>query len=111
MDLNALLDLDVIAVEGEETVSVLVELSAPELATSAERRPSALEVVLDRSGSMGGERLEAAKRGLVTLVDRLSPADSFGLVVFDDEAQVAVPAGPLHDKAAVRALIESVWAG
>ena len=111
MDLNALLDLDVVAIEGEETVSVLVELTAPEAEAKTERRPSALQVVLDRSGSMAGERLEAAKRGLVTLVDRLSPADSFGLVVFDDQVHVAVPAGPLHDKAAVRALIESIPAG
>ena len=111
MDLNALLDLDVVAIEDEETVSVLVELSAPEAEVKRERRRSALQVVLDRSGSMEGERLEAAKRGLVALVDRLSPADSFGLVVFDDQVHVAVPAGPLHDKAAVRALIESIPAG
>ena len=39
MDLNALLDLDVVAIEGEETVSVLVELSAPEADAGTERRP------------------------------------------------------------------------
>src|SRR4051794_5873483 len=101
MDLNAQLDLDGVAVEGEETVSVLVELSAPHTEAAVERRPSTLEIVLDRSGSMAGERLEAAKRGLVTLIDRLAPTDSFGLVSFDDEVQVAVPAAPLHDKPAV----------
>ena len=111
MELNALLDVDVVAIEGEETVSVLVELAAPASDASGARPPSTLEVVLDRSGSMAGERLDAAKRGLLTLIDRLAPSDSFGLVTFDDEVQVVVPAGPLDDKALVRALIESVTDG
>src|SRR4051794_4325322 len=104
MDIHALLDLDMVAIEGDETVSVLVELSAPETDRAAQRRPCMLEVVLDRSGSMAGERLDAAKRGLISLIDRLSPADPFGLVTFDDDVQVAVPAAPLQDKAAACAL-------
>src|SRR4051794_8389563 len=96
MDIHALLDLDIVAIEGEETVSVLVELSAPKTHGAAQRRSSTLEVVLDRSGSMAGERLDAAKRGLLSLVDRLSPSDRFGLVIFDDDVQVAVPAAPLQ---------------
>ena len=59
-----------------------------------------MQVVLDRSGSMDGERLDAAKQALGALVDRLDPTDRFGVVAFDDEVQVVVPAGALHDKAA-----------
>ena len=40
-------------------------------------------MVLDRSGSMAGDRLEQAKLALITLVDRLDPHDRFGLVTFD----------------------------
>ena len=47
---------------------------------------------------MGDGRLEAAKEALLSLVGRLDPTDNFGLVVFSDEAAVAVPAGPLRDK-------------
>ncbi len=50
---------------------------------------------------MDGAPLEGAKKALIALVRRLEPTDNFGLVTFDDSAQVVVPAGPLTDKDAV----------
>jgi len=111
MHLNALLDLEIVAVESEDQVSVLLELAAPTAKSDEPRAPAALEVVLDRSGSMQGDRLEAAKAALESLVDRLDPTDSFGLVVFDDDVQVAVPAGPLTDKDWVRYRIRCIESG
>ena len=111
MHLNATLDLDVVAIEAEDQISVLLELTAPAAETSRTRRPSTLQVVLDRSGSMTGEPLESAKAALIDLVGRLEPTDHFGLVVFDDEVHVAVPAAPLTDKDAVRGLIASIPPG
>ena len=98
MHLNATLDLDVVAIEAEDRISVLLELAAPAAKTSRTRPPSTLQVVLDRSGSMAGDPLESAKAALIDLVGRLEPTDHFGLVVFDDEVHVAVPAAPLTDK-------------
>jgi Ca-activated chloride channel family protein len=57
------------------------------------------------------DRLEGAKYALLALVDRLDPTDNFGLVTFDDEATVVVPAGPLTDKDAVRRAISNVSLG
>jgi Ca-activated chloride channel homolog len=111
MHLNALLDLDIVAVEAEDEVSVLLELRAPKAPASRKRAPAALEIVLDRSGSMDGDRLEAAKGAIESLIGRLDPTDSFGLVVFDDQVQVAVPAGPLTDKAAICQLVRSIYSG
>ncbi|MDQ3434735.1 MAG: VWA domain-containing protein [Actinomycetota bacterium] len=111
MQLNTLLDLDIVAVEAEDEVSVLLELAAPQADSQRTRAPAALEIVLDRSGSMSGDRLEAAKGAIEALIDRLDPTDSFGLVVFDDEVQVAVPAGPLTDKEAVRRLVRGLDPG
>ncbi|MEO6471923.1 MAG: VWA domain-containing protein, partial [Aeromicrobium sp.] len=70
-----------------------------------------LQVVLDRSGSMAGAPLEGAKKALIALVRRLEPTDNFGLVTFDDSAQVVVPAGPLTDKESAIHLIEGVRSG
>ena len=111
MNLNALLDVDVVSVEAEDQVSLLLELVAPERDAGSQRPPGTLQVVLDRSGSMGDGRLEAAKDALEALIARLDPADNFGLVVFDDQVQVPVPAGPLTDKDRVRALIRGIWPG
>ena len=111
MDINALLDVDLVAVESEDHLSVLLELTAPGRDSGAQRPPSTLQVVLDRSGSMSGERLDAAKDALESLIARLDPTDNFGLVTFDDEVAVPIPAGPLADKQAAREAIRSVWPG
>src|SRR5262245_26070944 len=109
MDISAILDVDVVAVEAEDHLSVLLELAAPGRDSGAQRPPSTLQVVLDRSGSMSGERLDAAKDALESLIARLDPTDNFGLVIFDDEVAVTVPARPLADKQAAREAIRSVW--
>jgi Ca-activated chloride channel family protein len=111
MHLNALLDVDVVAVEAEDQVSVLLELVAPTHEGDRERQPATLQVVLDRSGSMGGGQLDAAKEALDALIARLDPADNFGLVVFDDTVEVALAAGPLRDKTAARRAVAAVEAG
>src|SRR4051795_11054697 len=111
MHVNAHLDVDLVAVEQTDQITVMLELVAPERPPGEQRPPATVQVVLDRSGSMDmGERLPAARSALKALVDRLEPGDAFGLVVFDDEVDVVVPAGPVTDKAAIRAAIDSVWA-
>lgn len=111
MKINTLLDVDLVAHEAEDEVALLLELQAPSAPIGATRPQASLEVVLDRSGSMAGGPLEGAKKALVALVRRLEPTDNFGLVAFDDHAQVVVPAGPLTDKDAVIARIQSVLPG
>ncbi|MBX9387508.1 ADP-ribosylglycohydrolase family protein [Streptomonospora nanhaiensis] len=111
MHLSALLDFDVIPVDADDHVTVLVDVTAPEQPKDAARPPATLQVVLDRSGSMGGARLDGAIRALLSLVDRLDPADNFGLVTFDNQARVEVPAGPLTDKDAARRRIAAIRAG
>jgi Ca-activated chloride channel homolog len=68
-------------------------------------------VVLDRSGSMDGERLHTALVALDLLVTRLSDDDQFGLVAFDDTVEVVVPAGHLNDRERVRGAIAAIVAG
>jgi len=111
MKINALLDVNVVAHETDDEVAVLLEIEAPEAAADVARPQASLQIVLDRSGSMSGAPLEGAKKALAALVRRLDPTDNFGLVTFDDSAQVVVPAGPLTDKEGVLALIEGVYTG
>lgn len=111
MKLNALLDVDLVAVEADDEISLMLDLKAPADKNRGERPPASLQVVLDRSGSMYGGRLEAAQAALIELVDRLDARDNFGVVAFDDSTLVAVPAGPLTDKELVKARIAALMPG
>lgn len=110
MHISAHLDFDVVALQADDELSLLLEMKAPPVPGSEERAPVALQVVLDRSGSMQGAPLYAAQGALHTVLDKLGPEDSFGLVVFDHEVHVAVPGGPVTDKEAVRKAVWSIAA-
>ena len=111
MHLSTLLACDLVAVEQNDELTLLVELTAPTTTAATTRQPATLQVVLDRSGSMAGDRLEGAKSALIALVDRLDPADNLGVLAFDDDTQIVVPAGPLTSKTAVKHAIATVDAG
>lgn len=111
MHITTHLDLDVVALEGADEISLLVELTAPTAASERTHLPRTLVVVLDRSGSMQGERLAGAQRALSDLVDRLDPQDRFGLVTFDNSVRLDIPAAPLVDKAQAKQRIAAIRSG
>ena len=110
MDLDAKLDVDLVAVQAEDIVTCLLTLTAP-IPDGLDSRPGeCLIAVVDRSGSMRGGRIESVRIALHSLVDRLKPQDTFGVVVFDDQALVHVPARRIdqHDIGVVHQLIETI---
>lgn len=112
MKFTAMLDVNVVAHETDDEVTVLLELEAPPAPDTDEKRPAnTLQVVLDRSGSMAGEPLRGAVDALVDIVGRLDQRDRFGVVVFDSSAQVVVPCAPLTDKAEVVEALRSIGPG
>ena len=97
MHVKAHLDLDLVALEAADQLTLLLDLTAPITDKAKNRAPQAIQVVLDRSGSMDGAPLESAKGSLLKLVDRLAPQDFFGLVAFDDQALVILPMRRVQD--------------
>ena len=74
--------------EGDEGTYQLTVLPP---ASSAPPRPRDLVLVLDRSGSMGGWKMVAARRAAARIVDTLTTGDRFAVLTFDD--RIDRPAG------------------
>ena len=105
------LQYDLIAVECEDTVHALLELTAPAADHAKERPPAALQVVIDRSGSMADGRLYAALQALDSLIGQLRAEDRLGLVTFDSKVAVPVAAGPIGVGAPVRQALSTIYPG
>ena len=113
MIVKAILDLDMVALESDDRVTLMLDLTAPINEASKDRPGQAVQIVLDRSGSMEGGPLESAKESILKLIDRLAPQDSFGLVAFDDTALVIAPIRTMadHDMPALRRAVREMHTG
>ena len=72
-------------------LNVLARISPPRIERIQRRQPVAIALVIDRSGSMAGPKLKAAKNAAQQLVRMLAPSDRVSVVSFDQEVRIDVP--------------------
>lgn len=82
----------------------------PELQTP-QRPPLNLALVIDRSGSMAGEKLSYARKAARSLAAELTARDRLAIVTFDDEVQIVVPSGPVDSALPFLQAINTIEAG
>jgi len=70
-----------------------------------------LIIVMDRSGSMAGNKLELAKEAAARSVELLREEDTLGFIAFDDRPWVIVETEPLKDKKEAAEKIREVTPG
>ena len=78
---------------------VLARIAAPRATTERERPPVNLAIVLDRSGSMSGEKIRVAKVAVEEAIARLRPDDRFSVVAYDDVVDVVIESTPASAEA------------
>ncbi|MBK9989280.1 MAG: VWA domain-containing protein [Verrucomicrobia bacterium] len=75
------------------------------------RPPVNLSIVIDRSGSMEGEKLARAREAALEALGRLAPDDVLSVVVYDTEVQTLVPAQCVGDGRSIASAIRGIRAG
>ena len=98
----------------EQTVDVLIRITAPvpsrDLRNWKGRPDLNLSLVVDRSGSMEGEKMVRAREAAMFCVDQMLPSDRLSVVTFDDRVEVLFPSEPVTNKQAMKELIARVTA-
>lgn len=95
MQVTTKLDYQVVPRGEFFTVRLLVRLT-PQTREEGARRPLNIGLVLDRSGSMEGEKLRCVKSASRQLISMLSAGDILSITTFDDNAAGLVPAIPIE---------------
>lgn len=85
-----------------------VRLRAPD---EEEKQSAAVALILDRSGSMAGEKLEMAKGASIATAEVLGRNDHLGVYAFDTEVKVVAPMARLTSTSAVSGQISALTAG
>ena len=65
-------------------------------------------LIIDKSSSMEGRKIELARLSAIGVVDHLKPVDSIGVLIFDNSFQWAVPMRHAEDKSMIKRLISGI---
>jgi len=87
-------DRTVLPAGQEEKAVVKITVDAAEAPPLTKRTPVNVSLVLDRSSSMGGQKIEQARLAALEAVRRLHPDDVVSVVTYDSVVETMVPAQP-----------------
>lgn len=90
------------------TTFVRVALEGIDIPRSGERTPVNVAIVLDRSGSMNGEKMRRAREAAEVAVDYLSNDDIVSVLAYDDVVEVVIPATKASDKQRIKRAIRNI---
>jgi uncharacterized protein YegL len=69
---------------------------------------TAVILIIDKSSSMEGKKIELARVAAIGVVDNLRPEDYVGVLIFDNSFQWAVPVRKAEDKSLIKRLISGI---
>jgi len=83
-----------------------VQVIAPDKTGPGSRLPLNLALIIDRSGSMAGTKLEKAKEAAIYCLRNLTGADRAAIIAYDDEVRVVSPSKPLTPETKVQMIAD-----
>jgi len=87
-----------------------IEKLLPVRAQPPPEKPAAVVLVLDKSGSMEGQKIQMVRAAARASVQPLRPIDKLGVISFDEDFNWVIPLGPASDLEAKSSLIDGIQA-
>jgi len=80
--------------EGGDHLTVVTSIEAAQAGLVAAPQQRVLLFIIDKSGSMSGNPIEAVKQAVIQGVNALDEQSIFGVIAFDETASIVVPPRP-----------------
>lgn len=93
------------------TLDVLVRIIPPAIELRLKRPALNLSLVIDRSGSMKGQKIELVRQAACYTIQQLRPNDRISVITFDRAVHTLVNSTPAEDKANVIYQIQQIEPG
>ena len=101
----------VVLAEQKETAYLRVAMTGFEMKDPSRRTPANVAIVLDKSGSMRGDKIAEAKRAAIMAIERLRSDDIVSVIAYDSTVNVLVPATKALDRERIASAIRRLQAG
>ena len=103
-------DRGVLPAGSTERAVVKIGLDCLRLPRRELRPPVNLALVIDRSGSMSGDKIDRAREAALELVRRLAPDDIISIIAYDTQVETLVPARRVGNARGLETAIRSLEA-
>ncbi|MGD1092966.1 MAG: VWA domain-containing protein [Bryobacteraceae bacterium] len=95
-------------VEGKKVEDALDRTLPAKLAPPRSPEGTAVVLIIDKSSSMEGRKIELARQAAIGVVDNLRPIDLVGVLIFDNSFSWAVPIRKAEDRTLIKRLISGI---
>jgi len=99
---------NLIRLQEPQMLYIILELEAPLETRQAPGPPLNVCLVLDRSTSMKGEKMDVVKAAAIQVLRNLRPQDILSIVTFSDRAEVVIPAAYYEERSRLEAKIHMI---
>ncbi len=110
LDVRCIMSKDSLLVSGgEQAAYALVDIKAKG-GTVFGAMPANFALVLDRSGSMDGEKMDNLKEAVGYVLDHLKDSDLVSITIFDDMVETLIPSQPVKNREEIKSKLATVIA-
>ena len=90
---------EAVSSDSPTTLDVLVRIIPPEPEIELQRPALNIGLVIDRSGSMRGQKMEYARQAACYAIEQLLPTDRVSVTIYDDQVETLIASTPAVNKA------------